>query len=158
MILVMLPLLALLGFSLRKFRVINCSARLICSSTTCRITPLFFDTHSLPISSRIQCKIAIVCLHTVFGTAPPYLSDMLHLSTFTLSHSLFARPPILGTSVFRRWAEGSWGRDPFTTSDLWSATLSLSGNPLHSLLLSQNWKPPLLFYILNFCLLFSTNT
>ena len=46
--------------------------------------------------------------------------------------SLFAQSQILGYSVFRGWAGGRWGSDPFNTSDLWSV-LSLSGICLHSL-------------------------
>ena len=43
-------------------------------------------------------------------------------------------------SLFLGWAGRTWGRDPFSTSDLWSGTLflSLSGIFLHSLSLSQS--------------------
>ena len=46
-------------------------------------------------------------------------------------------------SVFLGWAVGPWGRDPFNALDPCSGTpfLSMSGICLHSLLLSQNWKP-----------------
>ena len=76
--------------------------------------------------------MALICFHIVSGTAPPYLSELLHL--YTLLFALFARPRFLG------WAGGPWGRDPFNTLDLCSGTpfLSLSGIRLHSLLLSQN--------------------
>ena len=62
---------------------------------------------------------------------------------FTLLLAVFAQPRILGTSVFRGWAGAPCGWDPFNTLDLWSGTLfhSLSGILLHSLILSQNWKP-----------------
>ena len=61
-------------------RVINCSARLIYKdSKSAHITPLLFDLHWLPISSRIQYKIALTCYHIISGTAPPYLSELLHL-------------------------------------------------------------------------------
>ena len=43
------------------------------------ITPLHYDLHWLPISSRIQYKIALICFHIVSGTAPPYLCELLHL-------------------------------------------------------------------------------
>ncbi|WP_419634815.1 RNA-directed DNA polymerase, partial [Thiolapillus sp.] len=59
-------------------RVINCSARLIYkASKSAHITPLLFDLHWLPISSRIQYKIALTCFHIISGTAPPYLSELL---------------------------------------------------------------------------------
>ena len=61
-------------------RVINCSARLICKAPkSAHVTPLLYDLHWLPISSRIQYKIALICFHIVSGTAPPYLSELLHL-------------------------------------------------------------------------------
>ena len=61
-------------------RVINCSARLIYkASKSAHVTPLFFGLHWLPISSRIQHKIALTCFHIVPGTAPPYLTELLHL-------------------------------------------------------------------------------
>ena len=61
-------------------RVINCSARLIYkASKSAHITPLLFDLHWLPISSRIQHKIALTCFNIISGTAPPYLSKLLHL-------------------------------------------------------------------------------
>ena len=61
-------------------RVIHCSARLIYkTSKSARITPLLFDLHWLPMNSRIQYKIALTCLHIICGTAPPYLSELLHL-------------------------------------------------------------------------------
>ena len=60
--------------------LINCSARLICkASKSAHITPLLFDLHWLPISSRIQYKIALTCFHVISGTAPQYLSELLHL-------------------------------------------------------------------------------
>ena len=61
-------------------RVINCSAGLICKAKkSAHITPLLFDLHWLPFSSRIQYKIALICFHIVSGTAPPYLSALLIL-------------------------------------------------------------------------------
>ena len=43
------------------------------------IAPLLFDLHWLPISSQIQYEIALTCFHISFGSAPPYLSELLHL-------------------------------------------------------------------------------
>ena len=61
-------------------RVINCSTRLIFKvPKSAHITPFLYDLHWLPISSRIQYKIALICFHIVSGTAPPYLSELLHL-------------------------------------------------------------------------------
>ena len=56
-------------------RVIKCSARLIYkASKFAYITPLLFDLHWLPISRRIQYKIALTCFNIVSGTTPPNLS------------------------------------------------------------------------------------
>ena len=61
-------------------RVINRSARLIFKvPKSVHITPFLYDLYWLPISSRIQYKIAFICFHIVSGTAPPYLSELLHL-------------------------------------------------------------------------------
>ena len=68
-------------------RVINCSAFLIsigCESAC--ITPFLYDLHWLPISSRIQYKIALICFHIVSGTVPLYLFELLHL--YSPAHSL----------------------------------------------------------------------
>ena len=61
-------------------RVVNCSARLIYKAPkSAHITSLLLDLHWLPISSRIQYKIVLTCFHIVSGTAPPYISELLHL-------------------------------------------------------------------------------
>ena len=60
-------------------RVISCSVRLIFKAPkSAHITPLLYDLHWLPISSLIQYKIALIYFHIVSGTAPPYLSELLH--------------------------------------------------------------------------------
>ena len=61
--------------------MINCSATLICKApNSANITPLHnYNLHWLPISSRIQCKIALTRFHIVSGIALPYLSELLHL-------------------------------------------------------------------------------
>ena len=61
-------------------RVINCSARLIYKAPkSALITNLLFDLNWLPINSWIQYKIDFTWFHIVSGTAPPYLSELLHL-------------------------------------------------------------------------------
>ena len=37
------------------------------------------DLHWLPVSSRIQRKITLIRFHIIAGTAPPFLSELLHL-------------------------------------------------------------------------------
>ena len=139
----MLSLLAVrFLIKLIKSRGINCSARLIYKAPkSAHITPLLFDLHWLPISSRIQYKIALTCFHIVSGTAAPYLSMSCFISVLLLL--LFVQPQILGFSVSQGCAGGLFGRDPFSILDLSSGTLfpSLSGTPRLSPLSSQNLKP-----------------
>ena len=91
-------------------RAINCSARLIYKvSKSAHITTLLFDLHWLPISSRIQYKIALTCFHIISGTAPPYLSELLHL--YSSSRSLrsasdtriFRVPRVCGRTLGERY-------------------------------------------------------
>ena len=94
---------------------------------------------------RFQCSKVLFSTRELSSASTLFLVELLHMSCFisTLLLALFARPGILGYSVFLGWAGGSWGKDPFNTSDLCSGTLllSLSGVRLHSLLLYHTWKP-----------------
>jgi len=119
-------------------RVISCSARLVYKAPkSAHITPLLFDLHWLPISSRIQYKIAL-SVSTLSLVQPLHTS----LSCFTsvLLLFVFVQPQILKFSVSQGCAGGLLGRDPSCISDLSSGTLfiSLSGMPCHSPLSSQN--------------------
>ena len=61
-------------------RVINCSTRFIFKVPKfAHITPFLYDLHWLPISSRIQYKIVLICFHIASCKASPYLSELLHL-------------------------------------------------------------------------------
>ena len=104
-------------------RVINRSARLTCKAPkSALITPLFYDLHWLPISSRIQYKIALICFHIVSGIAPSDFSELLRLSSPPRSLRSASDTPIFR---FLRISRRTLGRDPFNTSDLWSGTLFL---------------------------------
>ena len=72
-------------------------------------------------SSRVQSKIALTCLHIVSGTAPPYLSELLHL--YSPSRSFRSA---WDTRIFRVPWVWLLGRDPFSISNLSSGTLFLS--------------------------------
>ena len=145
----MLSLLALLRLLLDKIqRVINCSARLIFKvPKSAHITPFLYDLHWLPISGRIQYKMALICYKINFSSSRSstslFLVQPLHTSlSYFISTllALFAQPRIFAASVFLGWAGGPWGRDPFNTLDLCSGTpvLSLAGIRFHSLLLGQS--------------------
>ena len=42
-------------------------------------TPLLQQLHWLPISERIKYKTACMCYNAITGSAPSYLSELLHL-------------------------------------------------------------------------------
>lgn len=68
-------------------RVQNAAARLICKSKKSdHITPLLRSLHWLPVSARVQYKIACVCYNYFTASAPQYLSELLH--TYTPSRPL----------------------------------------------------------------------
>ena len=129
--------------------VINCSARLTCkTSKSAHTTPLvaiLFDLNWIPFSSRIMYRTALTCFHTVSGTAPPHLSELLHLSyspfrslRSTLDTRIFPVPR-MGRRTLRE-------RSSQKTSDLFSGTPFFSvRTPLHFF---KAEHPPLLFCIL----------
>ncbi len=50
-------------------------------------TPLLQQLHWLPISERVKYRTACMCYNAIRGSAPSYLSELLHL----YSHSRFLR-------------------------------------------------------------------
>ena len=61
-------------------KVQNCSARLIFkTSKHTHASPLLTKLHWLPVAQRIEYKVSSMCYDVVSETAPPYLSDLLHL-------------------------------------------------------------------------------
>ena len=68
-------------------KVQNSAARLIFKTPHNHpCTPLFKDLHWLPISERINYKVASMCYNSLTGSAPTYLTDLLHI--YTPSRSL----------------------------------------------------------------------
>ena len=117
--------------------VVNFSACLICKAPkSAHITPLLYDLYWLPIRSRIQCKIALICFHIVSGTVPPFLSELLHvwcasLSLQSASDTRIFRVPRMGKRTL-------WERSFQYVGPLIWNSLPLSGIRLRSLLLSKN--------------------
>ena len=147
MITVMLSLLALLRFSLIKIqRVINCPAHPTPKSA--HITPLLHDLHWLPISSRTEYKIALICFRVVSGTAPPYISELLHL------YSPRSLRSAVDTRIFRvpRLGRRTSGERSFQQigTVIWNSFLLSVRYLLHPLLLNKKLKPTILFCILIF--------
>ena len=67
-------------------RVISCSASFICKAPkSAHVGPLLCDLQWLPISSRIQYKIVLICFRIVSGTAPSFLSELPHLCSTSRS-------------------------------------------------------------------------
>ena len=62
-----------------KSALINCSACLNFKAPKfAHIPPLLYSLHWLPVSSRIQYKIALICFHIVSGIASLYRPHLLH--------------------------------------------------------------------------------
>ena len=60
----------------------NSSARLIYKlPRNHHVTPLLSDLHWLSVENRIRYKVACLSFAVVSGSAPPYLSDLLHVYT-----------------------------------------------------------------------------
>ncbi len=58
----------------------NSAARLLTyTKRSAHITPILFDLHWLPVSSRITYKIFLLTFKSLNGLAPSYLSDLLSL-------------------------------------------------------------------------------
>ena len=97
------------------------SARLIFKvPKSARITPFLYDLHWLPISRRIQYKIALIYFHIVSRTAPPYLSEVLHLySPRSAADTRIFRVPrmgrrILGERSFQYIGPALWNSLPLS--------------------------------------------
>ena len=61
-------------------KVQNTAARLILRAPRHQnCTPLLQQLHWLPISERIKYKTACMCYNAITGSAPSYLSELLHL-------------------------------------------------------------------------------
>ena len=61
-------------------RVQNMAARLICNSTWfCRITPLFFKLHWLPVKFRIKYKILLMTYKAIHGLSPDYIQSLVQV-------------------------------------------------------------------------------
>ena len=87
--------------------MVNFSAHLIYKAPkSAHITLLHFDLQWLLISSGIQYKVVLTCLHIVSGTALSYLSELLYFCS--LSHSLCSASD---TQIFHfpRVCSRTWG-------------------------------------------------
>ena len=102
----------------------------------------------LPFNSRIQYKIALICFRIDSGTAPPYLSELLHI--YSPSRCLRSAW-ILGSSVFLGCVEGPWGRDPVNISDLSSGNIFLCQAFVFTFVLKAKTENPSLLFCILIC-------
>ena len=60
--------------------VLNSAARLVCRAPRyCRITPLMYELHWLPVSQRITFKILLFVFKAIHGFAPTYLRELVSI-------------------------------------------------------------------------------
>ena len=61
-------------------RVLNAAARLVCRAPRyCRITPLLYELHWLPVRQRISFKILPFVFKAIYGFAPTYLRELVSI-------------------------------------------------------------------------------
>ena len=62
-------------------RVLNAAARLVCRAPRyCRITPLLYELHWLPVRRRISFKILLFVFKAIHGIAPTYLRELVSMT------------------------------------------------------------------------------
>ena len=61
-------------------RVLNAAARLVCRAPRyCRITPLLYELHWLPVRQRISFKILLFVFKAIHEFAPTYLRELVSM-------------------------------------------------------------------------------
>ena len=61
-------------------RVLNAAARLVCRAPRyCRITPLMYELHWLPVRQRISFKILLFVFKAIHGFATTYLRELVSI-------------------------------------------------------------------------------
>ena len=61
-------------------RVLNAAARLVFRAPHyCRITPLLYELHWLPVRQRISFKILLFVFKAIHGFAPTYLRELVSI-------------------------------------------------------------------------------
>ena len=70
-------------YTLQRLQYIqNCAARILMRVRKYdHITPIMKSLHWLPVSSRVEFKVATLTHQCIYGNAPPYLKELLNLQT-----------------------------------------------------------------------------
>ena len=128
-------------------RIQNNATRLVLKKPKSdHITPLLRSVHWLPVSKRIQYKIATLCYKCIHNSAPAYLSDCLQLDTpsrtlRSASDILTLRIPriklsTVGSRTFSSSAAVSWNTRPLSLREI--PTLDTFKRNLKTHLLQQS--------------------
>ena len=76
------------------------------STTPSNCTPLLQQLHWLPISERIKYKTACMCYNAITGSAPSYISELLHLYSPSRSLRSSSDTCMLKIQRFNRKTQG----------------------------------------------------
>ena len=101
-------LVAVLGASSYLLTPLLCWCYCGFTATLCTVVVLLFKIQGyfimwLPISERIQYKVACICFNAINGSGPAYLSELLHVYTHTLHSS--SDTCILKIQQYKCWTQ-----------------------------------------------------
>ena len=104
-------------------RIQNIAARIVTrSKKQCHITPILYKLHWLPVKSRIIFKILLLTFHSIHGSAPQYLKDIVNnyipsRSLRSSSENLLVVPKVrlksYGERCFEYAAAKEWNALPY---------------------------------------------
>ena len=95
----------------------NAAVRLVTlSHKRVHVTPLLFELHWLPIKQRIKYKILLLTFKSLYGHAPSYLSNLLHVYVRSSAANLLVLPSYklvkYGRRAFKCAAPELWNSLP----------------------------------------------
>ena len=101
-------------------RLQNAAARLVCTVFRYdHITPSLLNLHWLPVTHRIEFKIAMVVHKCIYGVSPQYLLDLIKIkesSQYQLrsyrAYNAYRTKKTLGDRAFENVAPKVWNRLP----------------------------------------------
>ena len=101
-------------------RLQNAAARLVCTvSRYDHITPSLINLHWLPVTHRIEFKIAMLVHKYIYGVSPQYLLDLIKIkesSQYQLrsyrAYNAYRTKKTLGDRAFENVVPKVWNRLP----------------------------------------------